>query len=310
MGRTFTEEPSTWVHSKAEVEPGVKIHYVDVDPSSSGTSGNGKTIVLIHGFPQTWYCWRQVIGPFSELGFRVIAVDYRGAGDSDKPRNGYDKSTMSKDIHTLYKEKLGIEKAIIVGSDIGSMVASSLALQFENDVEALITFEAPIPGTTSFDTATTDPKSTWPFLWHFFFHNQPDLPELLIQGKEKEYISHFYHRLCFDPSFLTDEDLAVYTKAFSASGGIRCGLDTYRAFHQDVSDFRNTLSKNGKISIPTLTVAGEASPMQEFMEDQTSEYAKDVIFKLIPRSMHWVPEENPDDFVQAVTEFLKEKKLI
>ncbi|WWC68185.1 uncharacterized protein I206_102108 [Kwoniella pini CBS 10737] len=307
MVRTFTSEPSTWLHGKGEVCPGVKLHYVDIKPE---TNENGKTLILVHGFPQTWYCWRQVIQPFSELGFRVIAVDYRGAGDSDRPRNGFDKLTMSKDIHTLYKDKLGIDKAIIIGSDIGSMVASSLALQFQNDVEALITFEAPIPGTKSYDKATTDPKSTWPFLWHFFFHNQADLPELLIQGKEKEYIGHFYHRLCFDPSFLTDQDLEVYTKAFSAPGGIRCGLDTYRAFHGDVSDFKKTLEKNGKLSIPTLTLSGEDSPMKEFLEDQTKEYSNDVSFKLIPRSMHWVPEENPDDFVKAVESFLRNKKLL
>ncbi|WVW78175.1 hypothetical protein I302_100126 [Kwoniella bestiolae CBS 10118] len=312
MGRTFTEEPSTWTHGKAEVSPGVKLHYVDSKPSRSISAGNskGKTIVLIHGFPQTWYCWRQVIQPLSELGFRVIAVDYRGAGDSDRPRSGYDKLTMSRDIHTLFKEKLGVDKAIIVGSDIGSMVASNLAVQFQEDVEALITFEAPIPGTKAFDKATTEPSSTWSFLWHFFFHNQADLPELLIQGKEKEYIGHFYHRLCYDPSFVTDKDLEVYAKAFSAPGGIRCGLDTYRAFLGDKQDFTGILSKKGKLSIPVLTLAGDSSPMQEFIEDQTNEYAKDVIFRLIPRSMHWVPEENPDGFVEAVEGFLKDKRLL
>ncbi|WVQ69536.1 uncharacterized protein L199_007756 [Kwoniella botswanensis] len=314
MRRTFTEEPSNWNHGKQEISPDVKIHYVDVQPSSFNNQpsrpASEKTILLIHGFPQTWYCWRQVIRPLTELGLRVIAVDYRGAGDSDRPRDGYDKLTMSRDIHTLYKDKLGIDKVILVGSDIGSMVASNLAMQFEDDVEALITFEAPIPGTQSFDKATTEPSSTWTFLWHFFFHNQADLPELLIQGKEKEYIGHFYHRLCYDPSSLTDKDLETYTKAFSSPGGIRCGLDTYRAFQQDVKDFRETLKENGKLSIPTSTLAGESSPMQEFIEDQTKEYSNDVTFKLVPKSMHWIPEENPEGFLDAVAGFLKDKKIL
>ncbi|OCF33798.1 hypothetical protein I316_04510 [Kwoniella heveanensis BCC8398] len=320
MGKAFTGEPSNWTHGKAEVAPGVQLHFVDAKPpggassssssASSSSSSKGKTIILIHGFPQTWYCFRHVIQPLVDSGLRVIAVDYRGAGDSDRPRDGYDKMTMGKDIHTLYKEKLGIEKAIICGADIGSMVAVSLAVQFRDDVEALVTFEAPIPGTKAYDKATTDPSLTWPLFWHFFFHNIPDLPELLTQGKEREYISHFYHRLCYDPSFLTDADLEIYTKSFASSGGIRCGLDTYRAFSQDVHDLRDHLAKNGKANFPTLTMAGDASKFSLFIEDQTKELSNDVTYTEIPRSCHWIMEENPDDWVNAVRGFLKDKKVL
>ncbi|WWD16257.1 hypothetical protein CI109_100683 [Kwoniella shandongensis] len=313
MGKAFAGEPSSWKHGKAEVADGVSLHYVDVPPSSSpsSTSSNGgKTIILIHGFPQTWYCYRHVIEPLSKLGLRVIAVDYRGAGDSDRPRGGYDKMTMGKDVHTLYKEKLGIGKAIICGSDIGSMVAVSLATQFREDVEALITFEAPIPGTKAYDKATTDPSLTWPLFWHFFFHNIPDLPELLTQGKEKEYISHFYQRLCYDPSFLTETDLDIYTKSFAAAGGIRCGLDTYRAFQQDVKDLSVHIEKHGKMEFPTLTMSGEASKFSLFIEDQTRELASDVEYTEVPGSMHWIMEENPDGWVEVVMGFLSKRKLL
>ncbi|KAK8869482.1 hypothetical protein IAR55_000047 [Kwoniella newhampshirensis] len=316
MGRPFTGEHPSWKHGKSEVAPGVSLHYVDVPPVSSTSSSNSggkstKTIILIHGFPQTWYCYRHVMQPLAEVGLRVIAVDYRGAGDSDRPRDGYDKMTMGKDIHTLYKEKLGVDgKAIICGSDIGSMVAVSLAMQFREDVEALITFEAPVPGTKAYDKATTDPSLTWPLFWHFFFHNIPDLPELLIQGKEKEYISHFYHRLCYDPSFLTETDLDIYTKSFAAAGGIRCGLDTYRAFHQDVTDLSSYLEKHGKMGFPTLTMAGGASKFSLFIEDQTRELASDVEYTEVPRSMHWIMEENPDGWLEVIKAFLTKKKLI
>ncbi|WRT64531.1 uncharacterized protein IL334_001463 [Kwoniella shivajii] len=311
MGRTFTSEPSNWVHGKVEVSPGIRLHYVDVKPLNSNGTGKGKTIVLIHGFPLTWYSWRHVIQPLSELGLRVLAVDYRGAGDSDRPRYGYDKITMSKDIHTFYKKLLGEnEKPIICGKDIGSMVASNLALQFEDDIEALITFEAPIPGTETFDKVTTDPKSTYNFIWHFFFHFQADLPEMLIQGKEKEYISHFFRRLSHDPSFLTDQDLEVYTKAFASSGGMRAGLDTYRTFPQNIEDFRGLLEKNGKVKVPTLTMAGSESGMKVFIEDQTREYAQDVSYKEVPNCSHYIFEENPDGWMKVVEEFLKDKKLL
>jgi pimeloyl-ACP methyl ester carboxylesterase len=128
-------EQEHWTHHTSFVAPDVKIHYVQVKP----TEANGFCIILIHGYPQTWYSFRNVMQPLADLGYNVIAVDYRGAGDSNHPAGGYDKMTMAKDIHTLYHDKLQIDKAIVFGTDIGSMVAVSLALQFEEDVLALIT---------------------------------------------------------------------------------------------------------------------------------------------------------------------------
>ena len=128
-------EQEHWTHHTSWVTPSVKLHYVHVGP----TKPNGLSCVLIHGYPQTWYCFRNMMQPLADLGYNVIAVDYRGAGDSDHPADGYDKMTMAKDIHTLYHDKLKIDKAIIFGTDIGSMVAVSLALQFEEDVLACIT---------------------------------------------------------------------------------------------------------------------------------------------------------------------------
>jgi pimeloyl-ACP methyl ester carboxylesterase len=145
--------------------------------------------------------------PLADSGYDVIAVDYRGAGDSNHPAGGYDKMTMAKDVHTLYHDKLQIDKAIVLGTDIGSMVAVSLALQFEEDVLALITggrlsltgrselmrTEAPIPGTNTFEDVCNDAK--WSTLFHFGFHNCPDLPEALTKGRERIYIKHFWDRL-------------------------------------------------------------------------------------------------------------------
>jgi pimeloyl-ACP methyl ester carboxylesterase len=134
-GSITMPEQDHWPHHTSFVAPDVKIHYVQVEP----TQANGLSIVLIHGYPQTWYSFRNVMQPLADLGYNVIAVDYRGAGDSNHPAGGYDKMTMAKDIHTLFHDKLQIDQAIVLGTDIGSMVAVSLALQFEEDVLALIT---------------------------------------------------------------------------------------------------------------------------------------------------------------------------
>ncbi|GAA5848341.1 hypothetical protein JCM8547_004483 [Rhodosporidiobolus lusitaniae] len=304
----FAGEPSHWQHHTALVANGVKLHYVDVPPSPS--TSNGHTLVLLHGYPETWFCWRHVIQPFADLGYRVLAVDYRGAGDSNKPAGGYDKMTMARDVRTLYKEKLGIKKAVVVGYDIGMMVVVSLGLQFPEDVEALVVFEAPVPGTKAYDTAVSDQESAYFRLFHFFFHNAPDgLAEMLTAAKEKEYIQHFYDRLCYNPSFLAPSDVEIYANSFRKAGAMTAGFNVYRAFHQDKVDFQKHLKEKGQIgkSVPVLATAGEASAFKKFMEDQCKEFAEDVTFQAIPFANHWVPEENPEKFVELVKGFLQEK---
>ncbi|GAA6004612.1 hypothetical protein JCM10207_000955 [Rhodosporidiobolus poonsookiae] len=301
----FAGEPSHWTHHTAEVAPGVSLHYVDVHP----TSPNGKTLVLIHGYPETWYCWRHVMQPLADAGYRIVAVDYRGAGDSSKPRGGFDKWTMAKDVRTLFKEKLGVDKAIVFGYDIGMMVAVAMGMQFPDDLDGLVLFEAPVPGTSFFEVATTDPEFTFFRTWHFFFHNAGDLPELLTQGKEREYIASFHSRLCYDPSFTSRADLDIYAQAFSQPGAMRSGFDVYRAFLQDKEDLLKHLKEKGKTSVPVLATAGSASPFGEYMEGQCREFAHEVTYKSVEHAMHWVPEENPQSFVELVTGWLAEKGL-
>ena len=108
---------TAFVHGMADVEPGVRLHYV--------TAGEGdRTAVLFHGFPQTWYAWHGFIPRLTVAGFRVIAVDYRGAGNSSRPLGGYDKRTMALDIRRLLRDALGIGGPLVmIGHDIGLMVA-------------------------------------------------------------------------------------------------------------------------------------------------------------------------------------------
>lgn len=134
----FAGEPAHWVHNTAALHDSARLHYVEVSPGKA----NGHTLVLLHGFPETWYAFRHVLQPFADLGYRCVAVDYRGAGDSSRPRDGqgYTKMNMAKDVRVLCSEALGVDKVIVVGYDIGSMIAVSMAMQFPEMVEALITF--------------------------------------------------------------------------------------------------------------------------------------------------------------------------
>jgi pimeloyl-ACP methyl ester carboxylesterase len=143
--------PAVASHGTADIEPGLRLHFV--------TAGQGpRTMVLLHGWPQTWREWRLVIPAFTERGFRVVAPDCRGAGHSLRPPAGYDKQTMAEDIHKLLSVHLRIEDPVVmVGHDIGLMVAYAYAQAHRNHVSHLVVAEARLPGTAVFDRLRGDP---------------------------------------------------------------------------------------------------------------------------------------------------------
>ncbi len=285
-------------HGVAELKPGVRLHYVEA-------GAGDRTMVLLHGYPQTWYEWRRVIPAFVAAGYRVIALDYRGSGGSSKPPAGYDKRTMALDLAMLLGEHLGVKRPIVlVGHDIGMMVAYAFASSFPRSVERVVLMEAPIPGTLVYDAtiATTHLSNFMP--WHFFFHNAGNnLAELLTQGRERQYLKHFYDRLAFNPDAIGPDDLGVYASQYEAAGAMRAGFELYRAFDQDGDDNRAALKKNGRLPMPVLGLGGASSFYVPIALPMLKEVAKDVTVQSIPECGHWVAEEAPQAFVEHVLAF-------
>jgi len=228
-------------HGMAAIEPGVALHYV--------TAGDGaRTIVLLHGFPQTWREWLQVMPSLVDAGYRVVAVDYRGAGHSSRPLDGYDKRTMAADIRRLVRDELRIIGPIVlVGHDIGLMVAYAYAQMFRDEVSQLAVIDAPLPGTRVFDRLRADPR-----VWQFAFHSVRDIPEMLIAGRERAYLQAFFNARLYNVAAITDQELDAYASAYSAPGALRAGLELYRAFDRDIEHSRQWLT------IPVLAVGGQA----------------------------------------------------
>jgi pimeloyl-ACP methyl ester carboxylesterase len=165
----------TFSHQYTQVDE-VRLHHVDGGPQ------DGAVVVLLHGWPQTWYAWRKVMPALAEAGYRVIAVEYRGAGDSSRPAGGYDKATLAADVHQLLIQ-LGIVKAHLVGRDIGLMVAYALAAQWTVSIASLTMLDVPIPGTSAWSEAKRDPQT-----WHFGLHRQRDVAEMLVAGREYDFL--------------------------------------------------------------------------------------------------------------------------
>ena len=148
----------------------VRLHYV--------VAGQGEPVVLLHGWPETWYQWRKIIPSLAEK-YTVIAPDMRGLGDSSKPAAGYDKRTVADDICRLVR-KLGFERIFLVGHDWGGPVAYAYACLNPDSVRRLVILDTVIPG-AGLEEITKE-------LWHVHFHRVRDLPEFLVAGKEREYL--------------------------------------------------------------------------------------------------------------------------
>jgi pimeloyl-ACP methyl ester carboxylesterase len=280
-------------HATAEIDPGVRIHYV--------TAGQGsRTVVLLHGFPQTWWAWRHVIPKLAAAGFRVIAPDYRGAGHSSHPPSGYDKRTMAADIHRLLHGHLGIEAEVaLVGHDIGLMVAYAYAQSYRAEVTHLAVADAPLPGTAVFESMRVDPR-----VWQFAFHSVRDIPEMLLAGRERLYIQAMINARIFDPSAISDRDLDIYASAYAMPGAMRAGLEVYRTFGQDVEDNKQALEQFGKLALPVLAIGGEISTLGSVMGEMMQEVAENVRAVRVPGTAHFIAEENPAAMTAELLSFL------
>jgi pimeloyl-ACP methyl ester carboxylesterase len=271
---------------KADVN-GVRLHYV--------TAGRGDPVLLVHGFPQTWHEWRHLIGPLAER-FTVIAPDYRGAGHSSRPPGGYDKRTMATDLRELVRH-LGLDRVSIIGHDIGLMVAYAYAARFPDATSKLVVIDAPLPGTTVWDRVSADPR-----VWHFVFQGVRDLPEVLVAGREREYVTFFINARIYNTAAFTPEDVDLYVRAYTEPGAMRAGFELYRAFGQDIGDNRELM--RNRLTMPVLAVGAEHSTSGPLVPEMMREVADDVTGVLISDSAHWMPEENADALLKALTDFL------
>ncbi|WP_291695136.1 alpha/beta hydrolase [Bradyrhizobium sp.] len=287
------QDSITLDHGMADIAPGVRLHYVTV-------GAGPRMAVLLHGFPQTWQAWRRVIPLLVKAGYCVVAPDYRGAGHSARPSGGYDKRTMARDIRILVRERLGIGgPLILIGHDIGLMVAYAYAAAFPDEVSHLVVMDAPLPGTAVFDRLRADPR-----VWQFAFHAVRDIPEMLVAGRERQYVQAFVDARIYDPSAISAAELDAYAAAYAAPGGLRAGFELYRAFDQDIADNREGLARSGKLKMPVLAVGGAVSTTGPLMADMMREVADDVSEFRVPRTGHWIAEENPGAFVERLREFL------
>jgi len=265
---------------------GVKLHYL--------TAGRGPAVILLHGYTQTSRMWRPII-PLLAKKFTVIAPDLPGIGDSSIPAdNKIDMITAAKQIHDLVRS-LKIDKARVVGHDIGLMVAYAYAAQFPNETERLAVMDAFLPGVPGWEPIYNNPN-----IWHFRFNGE--YPEKLVQGRERTYFEYFWNILATDKTHsLPEADRKAYAEAYSRPGRMHAGWTYFASWPQLAKDFAQ-LSQT-KLTMPVLSIGGEKSLGNE-LAAQMKLVANDVTIVVLKDTGHWISEERPKETTEALMNFL------
>jgi pimeloyl-ACP methyl ester carboxylesterase len=276
-------------HRYADVDA-VRLHYT--------VTGEGEPVLLVHGFPQTGYQWRHIMAAMADR-YRLVAPDYRGAGASTRPVDGYDKVTMASDLHALMRAEVGDRPYTVVGHDLGAMVAFAAAATFPDSVSRLVLLDAPVPGTVAWDRLLGNPR-----VWHVAFHGARDVAEALVRGRERLYLEQFFDARCHDRDAITPEDFEVYLRAYRAPGAMRAAFEAYRALPEDAEVNRRFLA-GSRLAQPTLIIAGSHSNSGPLLAEMADEIATDTQFVQLDRCGHWVAEEHPIRLVDELHRFIQ-----
>jgi pimeloyl-ACP methyl ester carboxylesterase len=264
---------------------GARLHYF--------TAGHGTPLILLHGYAETSLMWKPII-PALAKRFTVIAPDLPGIGDSDIPADGLDMKSAAIRIHDLAKS-LGVQKAEVVGHDIGLMVAYAYAVQFPAEVSKLVLMDAFLPGVAGWEAVYNNPG-----IWHFRF-NGPT-PEALVKGRERTYFDYFWNDFAADKNHsIPEADRKAYAAAYARPGRMHAGWAYFVSFLQAAKDFAQ-LSQT-KLTMPVLTIGGEKS-LGEALGQQAKLVATDATVVVLKNTGHWVLEENPQETTEALLKFL------
>jgi pimeloyl-ACP methyl ester carboxylesterase len=272
---------------------GIGINYV--------RGGHGPTLLLLHGYPESWYEWDDVL-PALAAHYTVVAPDLPGAGDSDAPAAlaDYTKKAMAADMYGLMV-KLGLSHNVsIVGHDIGTMVAYSYAAAHPYSVAKLVVSEAPLPDPSIYKLPAL--TANGPGLWWFGLFNDPGhLAEHLFAGKERQWVYGSMPVLEVVKNSLTQCDLAMWTHDLEKPGHLHATIDWFRAFSQDVKN--DAIYQKTKLAIPVLAI-GAKDVLGASVAGQFRHYADHVTKLVIPDTGHWLYEERPAEMTRILLTFL------
>ncbi|MBV8376868.1 MAG: alpha/beta hydrolase [Verrucomicrobia bacterium] len=262
--QSFTSGSRTLNHAET-VAAGIRFHYLH--------QGTGFPVILLSGFPQSSYAWRKVM-PDLATGYRVLAVDLPGQGDSDRPSDGYDTLTVAKRLDAFFS-KIGFARFHLVGHDIGAWVAFAYAATFNSKIETLTLIDADIPGISLRPEIHLQQARN---RWHFLFQQIPELAETVIAGREEAYITWFFRNKAARPDVFSDDDIKEYTRVYSAPGAMAASFRFYQAIPESMEQNRLLAAK--QFSFPVLAIGGERGSTPDIGQDilPIASHAQGLVF--------------------------------
>lgn len=259
--------------------------------------GEGPPLLLVHGWPQTWYAWRMVMHALVR-DFEVIAVDQRGIGLSDKPLDGYDTLTLAGDMVGVM-DALGHERFAIYGTDVGLLIAYAVARENPDRVVRLAVSEAPLVGVAPSPPLFVPPVLNERF-WHLMFNQLPELNEQLVTGREELFFGAEFSGSA-GSNKLPGDVVNYYIERVSNADSLRGSFGFYRAIPATIA--QNQERKDRRLPMPVLAMGGVESGGDSAGMSMKL-VADDVQTVVIPGAGHWIAEQNPDSVVEALAAFL------
>jgi pimeloyl-ACP methyl ester carboxylesterase len=264
---------------------GIRLHYV--------SAGSGPAVILLHGWPQTWFAWRGTMERLSPH-FKVIAPDLRGTGLSERTPEGYDKQTIAADIRALIAHAAG-GRAHIVAHDMGGKAAYMLAHLHPESIEKLALVDCLIPGTENMDAGRGG-------AWHYGFHMAPRIPEMLTKGRERDYIAAQIRAWSRRKDAVGETAISEFARHYASPGGMTAGFAYYRTLPGDAALAASFEGR--RLGMPILAIAGRYGVGTK-LADALSKQASDLTAVIAEDSGHFVAEEAPDFFCDQLERFLK-----
>jgi pimeloyl-ACP methyl ester carboxylesterase len=258
---------------------GTILHYV--------RGGTGPAVTLLHGFPQDWYEFHEVM-PRLATTFTVIAADLRGIGGSKATPGGYDAANLAEDIHQL-AQQLKLERVYLVGHDLGGIVAYALTRLYPEEIRGVMILDVPLPGIEPWEDVKADP-----LLWHINFHQTPDLPEELIAGRQAVYFRHFWSLGTVDGDAISEDDAAHYAGAYAARDQLRAGFEMYRALP---TNEKFNATQRSAIDVPLVLAGGDRGfgPLLPGLAETLQTHGwTNVSVEIVENSGHYVADEQPE----------------
>lgn len=259
--------------------------------------GSGPSVMLLPGWPQTWYTWRDVMTQLANAGYRAVAFDPPGTGESDPSCCGYDTGNIAALLHEAMQQ-IESEHYAVVGHDIGMWVGYALAADFTANVACLVLTEAVIPGLAQAPEIFVTPQEN-KFLWHFMFNQLADLPEALVTGREAVYLSYIFDKWSWRRNRVAVE---TYIQAYSQPGKLSAGFNYYRAIPETIR--QNQQRANSPLNMPVLAIGAEYAT-REAPHETLKKVANNLTSAIVKESGHFITEEATQAFCELMLPFLQ-----